>query len=122
MVVPNRDLTATGMYLKQAVPEKFEHLIANVDLSNWVQLMAILQAKFGRTFLIVESVVSDIENVKPITGEIADKLFIDFVEALDKIKRDLECQNLLIGVSNGTVIGKIQSKLPIEIEKKWSQV
>ena len=115
MVVPNRDLTATGMYLKQAVPEKFEHLIANVDLSNWVQLMAILQAKFGRTFLIVESVVSDIENVKPITGEIADKLFIDFVEALDKIKRDLECQNLLIGVSNGTVIGKIQSKLPNEI-------
>ena len=69
MEVPNRDLTATGIYLKQAVPERFEHLIANVDLSNWVQMMAILQGKFGRPFLIVESVVLDIEKVKPITGE-----------------------------------------------------
>ena len=38
------------------------------------------------------------------------------------MRRDLKCQNLLSEVSNATVIGKIQSKLPIEIEKKWSQV
>ena len=43
-------------------------------------MMAILQGKFGRTFIIVESVVSDIEKVKPIAGEKADKLFVYFVE------------------------------------------
>ena len=117
MVAPTRELTATGMYLKQAVPEKYEHLIANVDLSNWVQMMTILQGKFGRPFLIVEGVVSDIEKIKPITGEKADKLFVDFVETLEKIEQDLECQNLLSEVSNATVIGKIQSKLPLEIGK-----
>ena len=72
--------------MKQAVPKKFEHLIANVDLSHWVKMMAIIKGKFGRTFLIVESVVWDIEKVKPITGEKADKLFVDFVETLEKIE------------------------------------
>ena len=122
MVVPNRELTETGKYLKQAVPEKFEHLIANVDLSDWVQMMTILEGKFWRTILIVESVVSDIEEFKPIIGEKADKMFIGFVETLEKIEQDLNCQNLLHEVSNATVIGKIQSKLPIEIEKKWSKI
>ena len=107
MVVPNRDLTEIGMYLKQAVPKKFEHLIANVDLDNWKEMMKILQGKFGRTSLVVESVVSDIEKIKPITGEKADKMFVEFVE------RDLKAQSLLDEVSNATVIGKIQSKLPI---------
>ena len=41
---------------------------------------------------------------------------------MEKIERDLKCQNLLDEVSNDTVIGKIQSKLPIEIEKKWSEI
>ena len=122
MVVPNRDLTETGMYLKQAVPKRFEHLIANVDLNEWHKMMSILQGKFGRTYLIVESVVSDIDKIKPITGEKADKIFVEFVETLEKIERDLKCQNLLDEVSNATVIGKIQSKLPIEIEKKWSEI
>ena len=85
-------------------------------------MMTILLGKFGRPFLIVEGVVSDIEKIKPITGEKADKLFVDFVETLEKIKRDLKCQNLLCKVSNAAVIGKIQSTLPIEIEKKWSEV
>ena len=35
MVVPNRELTEIGMYLKQAVPQKFEHLVENVYLSDW---------------------------------------------------------------------------------------
>ena len=118
MVAPTRELTATGMYLKQAASEKYEHLIANVDLSDWVKMMAIIKGKFGRTFLIVESVVSDIEKVKPITGEKADKLFVDFVETLEKIERDLKCQNLLCEVSNAAFIGKIQSKLQIEIKKE----
>ena len=34
----------------------------------------------------------------------------------------MKCQNLLDEVSNASVIGKIQSKLPIEIEKKWSEI
>ena len=122
MVVPNRDLTETGMYLKQSVPKKFEHLIANVELGDWKQMMSILQGKFGRTFLIVESVVADIEKFKPITGEKADRMFIEFAETLEKIERDLKCQNLLDEVSNASVIGKIQSKLPIEIEKKWAEI
>ena len=60
-------------------------------LPNWVQMMTILQGKFGRLFLIVEGVVWDIEKYKPITGEKADKLFVDFMETLDKIERDLKC-------------------------------
>ena len=85
-------------------------------------MMKILQGKFGRTCLVVESVVSDIEKIKPITGEKADKMFVEFVETLEKIERDLKAQSLLDEVSNASVIGKIQSKLPIEIEKKWSEI
>ena len=49
-------------------------------------------------------------------------MFIEFVETLEKIELDLKCQNLLDEVSNATVIGRIQSKLSIEIEKKWSKI
>ena len=122
MVVPNRDLTEIGMYLKQVFPQKFEHLLDNVELSDWKQILTILQGKFGRTYLIVESVVSDIEEFKPIIGEKADKMFVGFVEILEKNVRDLTCQNLLNEVSNAAVVGKIQSKLRIEIEKKWSEI
>ena len=51
-----------------------------MDLSDRNQMMTIIQGKFGRTYLIVESVVSDIEKVKPFTGEKTDKMFIEFVE------------------------------------------
>ena len=122
MVVPNRDLTEIGMYLKQVFPQKFEHLLDNVELSDWKQILTILQGKFGRTYLIVESVVSDIKEFKPIIGEKADKMFVGFVEILEKNVRDLTCQNLLNEVSNAAVVGKIQSKLRIEIEKKWSEI
>ena len=42
-------------------------------------MMKFLQGKLRRTFLIVESVVSDIEKIKPIIVEKAEKMFIEFM-------------------------------------------
>ena len=49
IIVPNRAAVDIGLYLKQAVPPKDVHLLANVDLENHKEMMSILASKYGCT-------------------------------------------------------------------------
>ena len=116
IIVPNRSAADIGLYLNQAVPVKHQHLISNVDVENYTEMMKILAKKFGTSRLIVESVVSEVDKLKVVTS---DKMFLEFVEKLERLNKDLETVNLVDQVANATVIGKLESKLPPVVEQEW---
>ena len=118
IIVPNRSAADIGLYLKQAIPNKHLHLVANVDIENHSEMMDILAAEFGTSRLIVDSVVSEIEKLKVVS---TDKMFLDYVEKLEKINRDLITVNMMEEVANATVIGKLESKLPPVINQEWTK-
>ena len=47
IVVPNRAISETGLGLKQAVPNKYSHLIDRLKLEQYPEMMAELEKKFG---------------------------------------------------------------------------
>ena len=71
---------------------------------------------------MVDSVVTEIDKLKPVSGEKADKLFVELVEKLEKVERDLRSENLLNEIMNGAIIGKLESKLPVVIKNKWAEL
>ena len=118
IIVPNRSAADIGLYLKQAVPTKHLHLIANVDIEKYEDMMDILSKEFGTSRLIVDSVVSEIERMKVVN---TDRMFLDFVEKLEKIHRDLKTVKMVEEVANATVIGKLEAKLPPVISQEWTK-
>ena len=119
IIVPNRSPADIGLYLKQAIPAKDVHILNNVDLDNYTEMMSILSAKFGSTRRIVDSIITDIDKLKVVT---TDKMFIEYVERLERINRDVVTVKIVDEIANATVISKLESKLPIIIYKDWSDL
>lgn len=80
--------------------------------------MNALTKKFGQSRLVVDSVIGEMERMKTITN---DKQFLDFVEMLEKICWDLEALKLEGEIANSTVIGKLESKLPVLVARDWTK-
>ena len=118
VAVSGRPDTEIGINLKNAIPKKHQHLIDNVDTENHAEMMKILTDKFGQSHLVIDSVVNEIEKMKVVTS---DKQFLEFVETLEKIQKDLEALNLKGEISNSTVIGKIEQKLPSIVQRDWTK-
>ena len=105
-----------GSNLRDAIPEKFKHLVSHLDTSNHVEMMSILEKKFGTKSLVIQDIVSQLDKMKPITS---DRMFIEFVEKLQKIKLDLDSLNQTNEVANASCMGKIEDKLPLAIGTDW---
>ena len=118
IIVPNRAAADIGLYLKQAVPHKHIHLIANVDTANYIEMLNILAAEFGTKEQIIDSVVYEVEKMKHIT---TDKMFLEFVEKLEKIHRDLKTVAMLEEVANAMFMSKLENKLPTVIDQEWTK-
>ena len=118
VLVPGRSDVDIGYNLLNAIPSKYQHLINNVDLSNHAEMMQILCDKFGTSWLVIDDVVSQIEKLRPVS---TDKGFVDFVEKLEKIHRDLAALNITEEIANSTVLGKLEAKLPTMISIDWSK-
>ena len=116
IVVPHRSAVDIGIHLLQAIPEKHQHLVANVEIDNYKEMMKILAEEFGTVDQIVDSVVSEIEKIKLVNS---DKAFIEFVEKVEKIHRDLRTVKMLGEVANATNISKLESKLPTVVSREW---
>ena len=118
IVVPHRDSAQIGMHFKNAIPEKHRHLISNKDLVDWEAMMSTIEDELANPKLIVDRTVGEIERMRtPAT----DKAFIEFVEALEKIVRDLTTLEQLSEVANTAVLSKLESKLPSQINHDWTQ-
>ena len=90
-----------------------------MELRDHVKMMSILEEEFGTPRQVVDTIVTEMEKLKPVTS---DKMFIDYVEKLEKIQRDLTTVNCLEEISNSTIIGKLEFKLPMDIKKKWADI
>ena len=77
IVVPRRADADTGLYLQQAIPKKYEHLIQHVEPNNYVEMIGILEKEFGSPKLIVDSVINELNNMQIST---TDCKFIEQVE------------------------------------------
>ena len=118
IVVPHRDASQIGIYLKQAVPEKHKYLIANKDLHDWRGMLDILEDELASHKIVIDQTVAEIEKMRiPST----DKAFVELVESLEKIERDLTTLEQLGEIANTSVLSKLESKLPHQISHDWAQ-
>ena len=80
-------------------------------------MMKILTRKFGSSRLIVAEVVSEIRGMKPVN---TDKMFIEFVDSIDRIHRDLVELNLEAEIATTNMVTEIERKLPNLVRRDWS--
>ena len=62
--------------------------------------------------------VSEIEKIKLVNS---DKAFVEFVEKIEKIHRDLKAVDMLGEGGNATNISKLESKLPSVVSQRWTE-
>ena len=118
IVIPGRLDTEIGALLRDAVPEKHKHLLRNLDLNNHAEAMDILQQEFGKPEHVMSWVVGELSRLKPAT---TDKLFVEFVDKVERICRDLEAVGMKKDMMNARMISDIVSKLPPVIAQKWAE-
>ena len=119
IVVPNRPPYEIGVRLRQAVPDKYKHLLANIELHDHVQMMDKLAAKFGTARQIVMNIMADLEKLKTPSD---DKQFVSFVEKIEKAHRDLVSVNHLGEIMTNPTMCKIEEKFPDLIKNEWLKV
>ena len=117
VAVEGRSAIEIGATLKESIPKKHQHLIDNLSMDKHLEMMQILTRKFGGSRLIVAEVVSEIRNMKPVT---TDKMFIEFVDSIDKIHRDLVELNLESEIATTNMVTEIERKLPNLVRRDWS--
>ena len=119
IVVPRRDPSDVGFHLKQAVPSKHRHLLDNIDLSKYEEMMEVLRQEFGSRGKVVKSVTMEIDKMKAVTS---DANFVEFVEKLEKVRRDLESVDYLEDLTTASTISKIEEKLPSLVKIDWKKI
>ena len=97
---------------------KLKHLVSNVDLPDWQQMMDIIQKDIATPKLIIDQITQEINKMK--IWE-TDKAFVDQVNNLERIVRDLRSLGRLSEISNTAMINKLESKLPDKIDHNWTQ-
>ena len=117
--VPGRSDVEIGSNLKDAIPEKHKHLVSHLDTSDHVEMMSILEKKFGSKILVIQDIVSQLEKMKAVTS---DRMFIEFVEKLQKIELDLDSLGQTGEIANATCMGKIEKRLPLNISTDWCKL
>ena len=90
----------TVQYLRQAVPSEYRHLLDNLDLPDYENMMMELNRVFGSKRLVVSDAFSRIEEVEVIK---TDEEFLEFVEKLETIESDLRYLGMLEEISNSFV-------------------
>ena len=117
VAVEGRSDIEIGATLKESIPKKHEHLIDNLAVDEHIEMMRILTRKFGNSRLIVSEIVSEIRGMKPVNN---DKMFIEFVDTIDRIHRDLVELNLEAEIATTNMVTEIERKLPNLVRRDWS--
>ena len=65
----------------------------------------------------MDEIVSEIRGIKPVNS---DKMFIEFVDTIDKIHRDLLELDLEAEIATTNMVTEIERKLPNLVRRDWS--
>ena len=117
VAVEGRSDIEIGATLKESIPKRHEHLIDNLAVDEHREMMNILTRKFGNSRLIVNEIVTEIRGMKPVN---TDKMFIEFVDAIDRIHRDLVELDLEAEIATTNMVTEIERKLPNLVRRDWS--
>ena len=116
IIVPNRDSNEISLRLEQAIPQKHRHLIERFKLGDWKGMMEALEDKFGGSRKIVTSILNEIDKLKVPQK---DEQFLDMVEKIKKMEKDLDAVNLKETLHQETILIKLENVLPENINQKW---
>ena len=118
IVVPNRQQEQIGLYVKQAVPLRYKHLIANKDLCDCSDMMEIIEEELASSKLIINHTVQEIEDNKTPSS---DNEFVKYMDSIEKIIRDLTTVDKLSKIVNTCIPRKLKYRLPIVINRNWEK-
>ena len=118
VIVPHRIKAEIGIYLRQAIPEQYRHLLDNIELDSWEDMMEVLKEKFGTSKLVTSNVLADLRKIKTITN---DKGFVEFVEKVERAERNMKAIGLLDQLSNAAVLNELEAKLPQVFYMDWGR-
>ena len=99
-----------------AILEKLKHLVTHLNTANHKEMMNILDRKFGTNNLVINNIIGQLEILNVVT---TDKILIDFVEKLQKMKLDLESLKQTGEIANTACMGKIEERLPLSVSTDW---
>ena len=106
IIVPHRDQAQIGIYFKQAIPEKHKHLISNKDLKDWQGMMDAIEEELAMPKIVIDQTVAEIERMKTSSS---DSGFIEFVDSLERIVRDLTTLDQITEIANTSMLNKLES-------------
>ena len=116
LVHKNRDPTDIGMRLKQAMPAKWKHLIANLEPHKFEEMEKVLEEKFGNQRHIISACTNEIDSIKMPT---TDEAYILMYQKLEKIHSDCQAVGLEASLDHPEMVKKIEKKLPDLLKDKW---
>ena len=108
-----------GIYvLKSCLSSDALDLVKNMD-DNIDDIWKRLEARFGRVSLITRAILSDINQLSPVPDGDGRK-FVNLADVVEKCHCDLERINMESEISNSTMVGAIEDKLPPTIKALWA--
>ena len=116
IVVPHVSKTRACEALREAIPEKHRHILRSIAYDDLDKMWEALDAKFKVPSILIDSIIQDIEKL---TIPKDDSGMINLIETLELAEADLRSEGLAMEISNTTVCGKIESKLPEEWKDEW---
>ena len=91
--------------------------VKNVD-DNVGEMWERLEDRYGRISKITDAIMYDIKVIKPVLdGE--GKKFVEMVNCVERSYRELERIGMGSEISNSSVVGIIEEKLPKTIKNEW---
>ena len=118
IVVPARPKAEVAMYLKEAVPKRFEYLFNGTEVDDYTEMMRLLDEKFADERMILDSMMTSIQKFKmPDT----DPKFINFVNDVQSLHLDAKNIGKLNEYANPQTLSAIEGKFPEYVRLKWAE-
>ena len=118
IVVPNRPRAEVAMYLKEAVPKKFEYLFNGTEVDDFTEMLRLMDDKFADERMILDSMMTTIMKFKvPDT----DPKFINFVNDVQSLHLDAKTIGKLSEYANPQTLSAIEAKFPEYVRLKWAE-
>ena len=118
-VMPSIKRKAEAVYvLKSCLDKEALELVKNID-DNIENVWSRLEDRYGRVSLITRAILFDIKQLSPIQEGEGSK-FVELVNIVEKCYHDLESIDMETELSNSTMCGAIEDKLPPNLKLMWS--
>jgi hypothetical protein len=117
VVMPEIKEKSAPYVLKSCLKDEALDVVKNID-DDIGKMWERLEECFGGISKLTDAVMYDIKMLKPVTdGE--DKKFVALVNCIEKGYRELERIGMGAEISNSSIVGLIEEKLPKTIKTMW---